>query len=73
MFCQLPTWQEWKRVLPVTTLMVVVIPSHDKESPQPESWDQSAKGDGSALENHSPGLVLPVGNLKLGLRELNSS
>lgn len=53
-------------------LIVVVIASHNGESLPSGSWDQSAKGDDSALESHSPGLAFPVGNLKLGLRELNS-
>lgn len=53
-------------------LIAVVIASHNGESLPSGSWDQSAKGDGSALESRSLGLAFPVGNLKLGLRELNS-
>lgn len=44
-----------------------------KKSPQSGSWSQSLRGDGSVLESHSLSLAFPVGNLKLGLRELNSS
>jgi hypothetical protein len=50
-------------------IIIIII----KKSPWPRSWSQSVRGDGSALESHSPGLAFPVGNLKLGLRELNSS
>lgn len=65
MFCQLPEWKELKRLSPIKVVVAI--------APQPGSWDQAAKGDVSALESHSPGLAFPVGNLKLGLRELNSS
>lgn len=60
------------KVIAVVAIVVVVIASQ-KKSPQSGSWSQSLRGNGSALESHSLGLAFPVRNLKLGLRELNSS
>ena len=55
----------------IAAFAVVVIASQKEKSQGPGA--SLYRGDGSALESHSLGLAFPVGNLKLGLRELNSS
>lgn len=55
----------------IAAFAVVVIASQKEKSQGPGA--SLCGGDDSALESHSLSLVFPVGNLKLGLRELNSS
>ena len=62
-----------KMIAAVAVVLVVMASPNKKKSPQSGSQSQSLRGDGSALESHFLSLAFPVGNLKLGLRELNSS
>lgn len=57
----------------VALVLVFIASQNKKKSLQSGSRSQSLRGDGSALESHSLWLAFPVGNLKLGLGELNSS
>lgn len=72
MLCRLLRIQKLKRLL-LLLLSLSLLPLKIKKSPHPGSRNQSLRGDGSALESRSLSLAFPVGNLKLGLRELNSS